>query len=328
MSDDTRVPVGRFGRWVAWQEIPAAGFRWSEENEYEASDPSERGPGLGPWLVPVNRSSAARFESVDALQDKRAAGLHRKFARLADGTLEERRRRVLGFARRYGHLDQDGIVWLTRQRAGSGPEFVEGESWARWQSATYRAAALIALWDRFRRGEADELAPVVRLSPRAPGKASVDCFYREGRLYPANPPAADVGEVWFGGAGVVGQDVAVPDGDQGDSILLAVREAIYQHVEKHLGGRLSVIIDRGGTPDLWFAPRTLLAAVYLHFSQEISGRRRGVIRCANPKCNRYFEPEHGLQQYCSGSCRKLAYYHRSREPGQSEEAGDEAAPTV
>ena len=83
-------------------------------------------------------------------------------------------------------------------------------------------------------------------------------------------------------------------------------------LEDVLPGRSGVEVVAGAPAGLLLA-EMLRAAIYLHFAHEVSGRSRPVIPCANPRCTRYFEPEHGNQDYCSEQCRKRAYYHRQAD---------------
>jgi hypothetical protein len=316
---------GPLGRWLDARGVREGGYRWTEDGEYEADDPVERALGepprsWGPWLVPVRDDRPPRLRPVDVLNDPHRRGFHRTFARLADGRDESRMRRVQQFANRYGLLDDQSLYWLVRTSASStGPSEVQGESWETWEQAIFETAAVVKLWDAVKARRTGELTPLVTWS--GPPFAFLHCVYRNGRLVTPNSADAE-GVAW-----AVGEDLRLDeyasDGEHagvwpGDPIE-AARQAVYQQIARNLDGKVTPILLRGTTPDLWLRPRSLLAAAYVHLAYAVSGRSRAPVECANPRCGRFFEPEHGAQRYCDDRCRKLAHYHRSKNSGSADD---------
>jgi hypothetical protein len=332
--DGGHLATGLFGRWLGGQEVPVDGFRWVGD-EYEVHEPEQRALGYttanwGPWLVPTSDELLPRSQPVDVLNDPRRSGFHRVFAKLADGNEANRRNRVLRFANHYGHLDNDNVSGLVRVRPSSdGPDYVRGEAWRVWENAIYEVATAVKLWDMVRTHDKDLSALVIAWRPP---HATIGCIYRNRRMYehPQREPDTEANpyfdlDDWRGGAGLVHQHVQVDeyvyaggsrDDEDRDSpgfarvAIEAARMTVYQEIERHLAGKVAPILSSDNPADFWYMPLTLHAAVYLHLAQEITGRARALIPCANPRCTRYFEPAHGRQAYCEEPCRKQAYYYR------------------
>lgn len=337
MDEESRNTVwsGYFGRWLSGTVRPVSGFKWISGVGWYYDDPELRWsyfPGDdGPWLVPKDGDDPP-VETVDVINSPHRVpdaglfqpGFHRVFAHLADGRNATRQARVLAFANRYGFLGEIRyLLYRDRTTAGSDDSedlltnVVNGERLEHWESAIFEAAAVVALWDRVQEGNAEALVPLIEWGYRP--NASVNCMYRQGKLFSQwdfHKYINDYDE-WRYGAGTVARNVILNECDGpsepwiGDPIE-AARQAVYDHVMFRLGGQVAPYLSREADTELWYVPRTLLAAIYVHLAREISGRQRQAIPCVNPRCGRYFTPSHGLQQYCTEQCRKRANYHRTK----------------
>jgi hypothetical protein len=268
------------------------------------------------------------MEPVDVLSDPRRVqdlergqpGPHRIFAKLADGRDATGKNRVLAFANRYGFL---GASRTSLFRDDGDPEYgmrsgADGQSWGFWEAAILEAAAAVAMWDCIQKGDAEALAPLVEWHGRP--FAHVSCVYRQKRLISQWDFGREMDnpDEWRGGAGLIHHSVfldecAGPHEPWTGDPVEAARQALYQHVMLRLDGQVSPHLLRGTDAELWYVPRTLEAAVYMHLGREISGRERLAIPCANPRCGRYFVPQRGSAKYCSLACRQQTYYHAKKQ---------------
>jgi hypothetical protein len=320
---------GLFGRWVSESARPVNGFKWMSGEGWYYDDIQLRWEYEpvqdGPWLVAVDGPDAA-FEHVEVLNDPRRAadpqsglpGFHRIFAKLADGREATRQKRILDFANRYGFLGDEPKLLYQKPGDRGDESYIsaQGESLNRWEAAIYEAATVVAIWDRVCMNDATTLGKLVDWYPRP--RASIDCMYRNGRLFRSvDFSRHGDNDEWCRGAGAIVQEIELEECDgppirwTGDPVEVA-RQCVYNYVMFRLRGEVAPILDRQSDPELWFAPRTLLAAVYLHLAREISGRHRLAIPCANQRCGAYFVPERGTKQYCSQRCRQQAAYYRNK----------------
>lgn len=328
MDGETQAPwSGPFGRWLGEISVPMNGFRWISGEGWEYQDLDMRGlsvSDVGPYLVPADGLEAPTRDvdllndphRVQELGDPDRVGFHRRFARLADGREATRQERVRKFANRYGFLSSTPEGLMRREPVF---ESVKGERWETWESAIFEAAALVSLWDHVMMRNEKALTPLVEWYERP--YAQVACVYRQGLVLSTQDFCRVVGgDEWRGGVGCITVQVCLDecDGDYqlwGGDPVEAVREAIYQCVMFHLDGQVSPYLSRHADAELWYTPRSLHAAVYVHLAREISGRQRLSIQCANTRCGQYFAPDRGNAQYCSKRCRQQAHYYRRVEMG-------------
>jgi hypothetical protein len=95
--------------------------------------------------------------------------------------------------------------------------------------------------------------------------------------------------------------------------MLTARLFLYDRVNRHLWGQVSPQFraERGPSAALVLVPRTLLAAVYMHFAQELAGRTAPGTPCKNSRCDQAVDPAYG-RLYCDDRCRDQARECRDR----------------
>ena len=299
--------VGRFPR------PPAGGFRWTLPTEYRPQDRDDF-ETWGPWLIARDSASDAvpqNREWFDVLADPRRAGFHRRFARLADERDDIRLRRMLKFANLYGWLHERRAasperMWLRRNDGWTGDIQPLGESRYGWDQAVFTLAALVELWDLLRRGDRVQVSRLVHWHGDI---ATISCSWIDGRLVPGNSVHRESATGWLI-TGIHDDKWLLPGIWNPDDPMEPAWEFLLDSINKGLVGHVSPQLGLSPDLDLRYRPHSLLAAIYLHFAQEISGRRRGVVPCARLECNANFEPRRHGQRFCSAECRKLDWWHR------------------
>lgn len=328
---DTQV----FGVYVGLLGYPLAGFRWTTAFEPSPHAPKRHSPKWGPWLVPVEGPGATGTpgyleQRYPVFSDGRAVQLHRRFARLARLGADKLQPEVLAFANRYGWLGSHAERWplVPRgKRTYTSLDCPRGESLKFWRSGIYELATFVALWDLLRFDRRDELAKYV-VAAGSPRRVGVYAAWNKGRL---TTNRDILGNDW--GPPTIGQDmeplpIAQEGTDLGDGrfqsfpeiagqrpdVQTVTRLYLYDKVSEKLHGRVSPVLapQRSAGEAFLLRPHSLLAAIYLYFARELSGRRAPGTSCANPMCNRTVDPTHG-RRYCNDQCRDQARYYRNRE---------------
>jgi hypothetical protein len=229
--------------------------------------------------------------------------LHRQFANLRTESLETE---VPRFANKYGLLGR--TVYL-QTRHGQTPAVVQGESIHRWCTEIDRLGVLLALWDLIRYKKAGKLGQIIIWHPN-----SVEIRMKwQGR------------NGWYEVSRWEGEQKEVGFGHINESVASRTFEpdffGEYQWGEVigpawyYLGGKLNSYLHLirpkvvgYHEPEVYHVPRTLLDALWLLFMLEVQGKTK-VARCQY--CDNWFELERSTKKYCSGNCRRLAFYHRS-----------------
>lgn len=314
-KDSISAKEARRGPFAQLLAVPAAGFRWEDW----PADGEERRR----WLVPKQDDGAARRYPPLAQPD-----LHRRLARLRPTEST-----ILRFADRYGRLGHG--EWL--EDRSDGP-VRGGELLASWADEIAALGGLLALWDLVRQGRTDDVARYVHWHAN-PKRVVLTLASRAGVLLPevvrrvrldrAGPKRAargargmdrpDDGPVSMTMATIASSARGEPDVDllerwpPGD-VVEPARYYICGWVNQKLRGHVSPAVHPFLAGEILWWPDCLLAACYVCFMLELSGRTRQAVLCARPGCGRYFTPEHGRQRYHEDACRKLAYYHRQAPP--------------
>ena len=83
-------------------------------------------------------------------------------------------------------------------------------------------------------------------------------------------------------------------------------------VESTLADKLAFRIGSGR---IEYGPRHLLGAIYLALALRVSGASAAERTCARKRCGGVFRPTRRNQEYCSPSCKQMAYVERRRASG-------------
>lgn len=299
------------GVFAALLAVPEAGYRWDAEAKLDAAlaKNNANAEGLnstGPYLVLPDApdTDAPRDVRSRAYSPFAVPGLHRRFARLAPTETA-----ILDFANEHGWLGLD--EWL---EVPNGSPIRTGESLWLWRHHIAKMARLLEVWDQVRREDAGGLAKHVvwHDSPRS-------VMWREApglsyHFLAVEPTATRPGlysgllEQWRPG-----------------EILGPARYYVHDRVNLQMSGNVSPAVLPFRQGDIYLYPRNLLAALYVLFALELSGRTIAARQCKG--CGRYFTPTRSNQLYCDaddgGTCRKRAWYHRSpNSPHNRKEKAD------
>ena len=329
-------------------QFPVAGFRWTTQFEPNPlySSQQRHSPSWGPWLIPAEGpgSTATRevwHQRYPVFTDRRSSELHRRFARLARFGPDDLREPILDFANKYGWLSAPSErFWLAprNQKRQSNLDWPFGESIQFWRSAIYKTASLVSLWDLLRDERRDVLAKFV-VASGSPRRVGVYAAWRDGRL---TTNRDFIGNDWRPityGAEMEPEPVAeegTPLGDgrfqsfpgisgQNPDVLAVTRLYLFDKVGETLHGKASPLLspERPSGEAFLLQPHSLLAAIYLYFAREITGRRAPGTPCGNPLCDRTIDPSHG-RRYCDDRCRDQARYYRDskkrRRPRRAQSA--------
>jgi hypothetical protein len=320
------------GIYSGWLEHPVAGFGWSVSYRPSRFSGRSHTPAWGPWLVPIEEPESDApgtylVKGHPAFQGRRVSDLHGQFARLARKRPWELQAPILAFAKRHGWLVSRDERWVLEpipNGAASDADTRLGEPLSLWSSEIYEFASLNALWNLLRDQRRGELGKYIFVS-EAPHRVMSYAAWHDGRLSTNRKFHDDWRPVTYDGES---DPVATEGTDRGDNRLLAFPEIkgrrpdvltatrlyLYDKVSEKLHGRASPILEPGQPPGeaLLLQPHSLLAAIYLHFAQDLSGRRAPGVRCANRKCKRTIDPRHG-RRYCDDACRDQERYYRDRD---------------
>ncbi|MFZ4509039.1 MAG: hypothetical protein ACOYON_15225 [Fimbriimonas sp.] len=213
-------------------------------------------------------------------------GLHRSLAALttAEG--------FANFAEQNGFLGKN--VWLTQ----FGGKLRYGEALQEWQDECGKLRFLVGLWDKLRDPNTndDELFQDLEIENDNVGV--------KHSSYPCEPSA------WY----VAGafKFVAIPEALCEMSLARqATRAFLRMAVSHELGLGTKPLISLAPAGQISLIPTTLLAAVYLHFSQELMGKSDPLIRCAS--CGKWFTCRHDGKMYCGQACKAKAFRRRQKK---------------
>jgi hypothetical protein len=262
----------------------------------------------GPWLV--ERQPHRLPRQVRRYAPLAIPGLHRQFAALDVASQE----RLRGFANEYGLLTNGEQLVdpgaTGRQSPRTGPQHPRiGESVRVWQQEVPRIRRLLNLWDAVRKAEDlgsscdSDLLPFIEWQ-EGPRRVLVKFEDDSGShssfvAWEAQPAIGDGGR----------HPEALAQWQTGDLVGPA-RYYVYDAVNVRLRGQASPAVLPFMHGELAIVPHTLLAALYVHFANELCGRMPALKKCR--QCERYFVPQRTDQTYCSPSCRKKHSYHATK----------------
>lgn len=317
------------GLYVGLLEYPVTGFRWSSSFRPTQFAGRSHTPAWGPWLVPKDEPElpvpgSYLVRGYPAFKGRRSSNLHRQFARLGLKRPWELQAPILAFADRHGWLVAPSERWDLEPAPNGDSSETDGrlgEPLDLWKSEIYELASLVALWDMLRDERRDKLERYIfALGP--PRRVVPYAAWHAGQLSTSREFHLDWRPVTYDGEP---DSVAEEGTNRGDTrfhsfpeisgrrpnVLTATRLYLYDRVSEKLYGRASPILESKRPPGeaLLLQPHSLLAAIYLHFARDLSGRRAPGVSCGNPKCSRTIDPSHG-KRYCDAACRDQARYYR------------------
>ncbi len=164
-----------------------------------------------------------------------------------------------------------------------------------WAEEIVTMRLAIDIWDGVREGKAAALKEYFHwgLSPHP-------------RLY--HPPIAAVDPNVQNPVAYIDDPRILTQWEFGD-VVSPARRFVYQVISNKLqeGVVLALSTERKG--EVVVMPKRLLAALYILFAQEVSGRSRQPRTCKG--CQRFFVPNHGNQYYCENACSDRHWWHES-----------------
>lgn len=300
LDDDALLEATTTGSFVAVAARPPGKFELS--SDYEISDDeyllqaipdrSER-PGP-PWLVGPREFAPQGPQHFEPLA---VPDLHRRFARVKETPTD-----LLRFANKYGFLGLTAPVESTDAEDYDPGCFI-AESAADWRYECRVMAHLVELYDLAQKGAAGPLTKMVHWQTDKRLGLSVSISWPvdnpDGLLTVASKRDAPhlLGR-WREGA------LAEP-----------ARYALNKVLNGYLDGHVSPLLlpfERRG--DIVFRADNLLAAMYMQFALEISGKGRRPKLCKG--CGTYFTPKRSNQDYCEPNCKNRAFYKRKTQNRQ------------
>lgn len=296
LEADLQVGAATAGGFVAVLQRSPGGFTLNDRlkrggKKLRRLIPEKSNRPYPPWLVGPGEWGPDGAQHYEALA---VPDLHRRFA-----ALDDREGGLLRFANRYGFL---GLTLLVHAKGDSANCFI-AESLADWRYERGVMAYLLEIHDLVQRtnsagplskliswSESDELGTHVSISwPwEYPGRWIVASSTRSPQLLTR----------WRTGA------LAEP-----------ARYALIRAVNGYLHGHVSPLLlpfERRG--DIVFRADSLLAAMYMQFALEISGKGRRPKLCKG--CGTYFTPRRSNQAYCEPNCKNRAFYKRKTQNRQ------------
>ena len=322
-SDWIGSEQSRRGLWAGllWRPSPA-GFKVGYCRIAEPGTPrgQERHGG---WLVlpDPNHGGPAGVERYQVFAGPNR--LHRDFARLAGqkGTGKPAAsRKIVGFADRHGFLlpaSERHVVAKAAKRLDHG-RWGEGEPVERWRAEANQLAALLAVWDLARKGDAGALRKHFQATGRS-GEVEAFPAWDKGQLTTSRSRFVAWREVTYDGrAEPVASDL--PEEIRRDrlpglfgphpDILLAASLYLRPKINGQLAATRAVVpTDTAAAPWPAIVPQSLLAAIYACFLIEMLGGHGGAcLSCGEPLPS--FEGIGRPQRYCGPACKQRAYRAR------------------
>jgi hypothetical protein len=239
------------------------------------------------WIVP-NSIRYRKYSPLRRRGERLATSgppqiaLHRQFA----GLIKKDEKEILKFANKYGLLKRYSAHDLVFRNQDTGQQFQLGESLLWWKEEIEDLAACLDLWNMVLRSD-EKLKNTV-------------LWHRDGitiRLGNTDVPLVSRANItlldrWSRG------DVRGP--------------ALYYlslETDKRLFNTLTMKLLPSQNPEICLVPDSLLAAIWLVFLWEISGRTR-LVQCAS--CGDYFDSQDPRARFCSTRCRMRSYRKRRK----------------
>ena len=308
------------GPFAALLRVPEEGFGWRDGLVALDGD-RVRENTKETWLVRHDSLYVRQYPPL-AIQS-----LHRQFA-----SIEPTPESILAFANEFGFLGH--TQWLV-DTSSNNQSMPVGEPLRFWQNEIDRLARLIDLWELVKQERRQDLSHLVRWTPLGePQQVTLHLVSVGGKLQPRLAVCLQKNPLEF-------SDFFRQDGEYAEQMrysemtVLAYQEKasdlellerwkhgdpleparfyVHREVNNHQKGHVSPAVLPFRKGELFFFPDCLLSSLYTLFMLELSGRSRQPMLCERPGCGRYFQPEHGRQQYCEKRCQQLAYYYRKKE---------------
>ncbi len=264
----------------------------------------------GPWLTniltgPGDWNGDPSYVRPALTPPRNEPEIHRRFAKLTTPRL------ILRFANRYGLLG-GGYTCIARLTDEPVPVPIRGstgwlwaEHLAHWEAEIARLAALVQLCDWVTQQREDRLRTFVRWSESPPRGVLLYWPYTHRppwrKFLPYKGEKDELGAMHG----------TVPDSWVHGDVLAPARGIIAFEVNRQLRGHVHPVLYHGPN-ELYFEPDSLLAALYVSFVLEMTGKERTRQLCAREGCGEYFIVRHKRQKYCDENCRKRDHEQRKR----------------
>lgn len=273
---------------LAWQ-VPKASYLWREGlTPTKDGFPDDQALPTGPWLVdpqPFGCKIACKSYLPGEVRS-----LHRTFARIAPTQPG-----ILAFANKYGALGRERSLLYDAAATGSGQELLAGEPLSLWLGEVARLKRLLEIWDLTKDADAaGKVGQHIRWDTKPLRVLLVWGDEKQGDghiIAVGGEPGLEKGLLrrWK-----FGKDVIEP-----------ARFYVHTEVNEAMRGHVSPAILPLVKGQLALFPHDLLAAIYVHFALEMSGRTRPARICGY--CNMFFTPSRSDQRFCSSSCRSMQW---------------------
>jgi hypothetical protein len=252
-----------------------------------------------PWLI---SKVAQEFTPPRVFMPLSDSALHRKFSRLKTENLDTE---VLNFAARYGILGRTANL---HPLPSAPAPVVPGESLRLWRREIDKMGVLLAIWDLVRKEDAGKLGQIV-VWPDSDAVAirfkwkSNNGRYSISRWDEEEGNGINAGGMWAWDGG----PQYFFELHQRGAILGPARDYVCAMVNHHLDGITPRLSPRSDYK-IAFAPESLIDALWLLFMLELDGKTKVCWQCGNP-----FEALRKDKVYCTGACRRMAYYYRQED---------------
>lgn len=284
------------GSYAFYWDVADSGYEFLTGDTHKKVDESGM-DSTSPWFkLPEAGSHVTRYFPLNKVE------LHRKFGGLYDESIIE-------FANRYGLLGK--TVFLMHHGGG---EVVVGESLERWRYESRAMGVLLAIWDMVQKEDAGKLGQIIIwLGTNDHVLLRLLSEYDESQKRWVVTRHKGKGYV----PGLVTEVLASPQINpkllerwQRGMPIEPAKYYVYHKVNEYLEGHVAPKILPFLKDRIYLFPDSLLAALWVLFLMELTGRVR-LRQC--DECGNWKEVKVTRDSfYCSNTCRQRAYDKRER----------------
>ena len=175
--------------------------------------------------------------------------------------------------------------------------------------------SLLCLWDMVQNRDAGKLGQVIIWPDNDQVKLWMGSRYNETRrgweIYPLKDPRGQFATFYLIASRRHPFDRELFQRWRRGDIIEPAKYYVCHQVNKRLEGHVHPQVLPLLQDEVYLFPKTLLAAMWLMFMWEITGKVR-VICC--PSCGFWAEQVDRRQNYCSSACKQRAYRERKKPP--------------